>query len=104
AAADVLRSFELIEQGDRVIFHRDRAVSLRVDHETLGVGAIAAGALAGLDDSRGAEVRPIEASALAAKDVERWRGDTARIDARRDRADDRACAARDCCDARGISG
>jgi hypothetical protein len=58
ALADVLRVFELVDQGDGIVFGGDGAVSLLVGYERVAAEAEFAGALAGLDEDGGREVGP----------------------------------------------
>jgi len=58
--ADVLRAFEFVDQGDGVVFYGDGAVSLYITDEGVSAETEFAGALTGLDEHGGREVRPIE--------------------------------------------
>src|SRR6185436_12944943 len=64
APPHVLRTFELVEYRDRIVFEADEALAVRVEEHSLVGRAVAPGALAGPDLDGGAQERPVESLGL----------------------------------------
>src|SRR6185312_15812041 len=65
----MLRRFQFVDEGDRVILHRNPALAVRIGEQLVGAEAELAGALAGVELGWRRQEGPVE-FALAAQNVE----------------------------------